>query len=595
MSTSPTITLTPSEAQLADLLVSCATWIEQHPEEVDALRLVDDNGVPVGKLRGDDKVELRIAGGWVRDKLLGLQSSDIDVSISPDPITGLKFAALFERFLDAQGKRDIMGKLTKIEAKPEQSKHLETATAMVLGLSVDWVQQRGTEVYNHDSRIPTVSFGTPLEDAERRDLTINALFYNLMTREVEDQTAKGLADLGLVPGTKPRIRTPLAPFQTFRDDPLRVIRAVRFAARFGREFELDEELREAVERKEIREALMDGKKISRERVGAELDKMLLGKDPLLAMELILSLHLHDLIFLYDKAEVYPVDQPPNTPHDSPNLSLSLTASQILASIFSDSPTISQLHHLLRLTVVPEPEPTKSEDSSSITHVSPTIVKRLYLSAALLPLYGLSAPDKKKVCWVGEKVVHTGIKGTTGDKLWVTKAREASMLLSKGVETFGDPSKPVTLADRAEIGLLLRNVAVHDITTQATTLISWNVSLLWSLVVDLVKTDPSDYPRVVSWYITFIDRIVELQLDQTAFYPPLLDGKEINVILPETKNSPAMAHISQLVVRYQLGHPDATKDDCVEWLEGEEANAQVATLLASFPMKGGGGKKKKEKE
>lgn len=49
-----------------------------------------------------------------------------------------------------------MGRLTKIEAKPEQSKHLETATAVVCGLSIDWVQQRGTEIYTADSRIPTV-------------------------------------------------------------------------------------------------------------------------------------------------------------------------------------------------------------------------------------------------------------------------------------------------------------------------------------------------------------------------------------------------------------------------------------------------------
>jgi tRNA nucleotidyltransferase (CCA-adding enzyme) len=122
----------------------------------------------------------------------------------------------------------------------------------------------------------TKVFGTPLEDAERRDLTINALFYNLQTRSIEDQTGKGLADLGKVPGVRPRIRTPLEPFQTFRDDPLRVIRAVRFAARFGREFELDQALIDAIGRPEIRDALRDPKKISRERVGIELEKMLTG-------------------------------------------------------------------------------------------------------------------------------------------------------------------------------------------------------------------------------------------------------------------------------------------------------------------------------
>lgn len=70
--------------------------------------------------------------------------------------------------------------------------------------------------------------GTPLEDASRRDLTVNALFYNVHTQRVEDHTEKGLSDL------EHRIaRTPLPPRQTFFDDPLRVIRCVRFAARFG--------------------------------------------------------------------------------------------------------------------------------------------------------------------------------------------------------------------------------------------------------------------------------------------------------------------------------------------------------------------------
>jgi tRNA nucleotidyltransferase (CCA-adding enzyme) len=96
------------------------------------------------------------------------------------------------------------------------------------------------------------AFGSPLEDAERRDLTINALFYNLRTREIEDQTGKGLSDLGFYPPNPKRIRTPLEPFQTFKDDPLRIVRAVRFAARFGRDFELDESMVRAIEREEIR-------------------------------------------------------------------------------------------------------------------------------------------------------------------------------------------------------------------------------------------------------------------------------------------------------------------------------------------------------
>lgn len=61
-----------------------------------------------------------------------------------------------------------MGKLTKIDAKPEQSKHLETATAIVCGLSVDWVQQRGQEVYTSGSRIPTVVSRNPTSHVVER-------------------------------------------------------------------------------------------------------------------------------------------------------------------------------------------------------------------------------------------------------------------------------------------------------------------------------------------------------------------------------------------------------------------------------------------
>jgi len=81
----------------------------------------------------------------------------------------------------------------------------------------------------------------------RRDATINALFYNLHTQEVEDFTELGLADMeaGL-------IRTPLEPFETFKDDPLRVLRLVRFASRL--QFRIVDEVRQAMKNDEIKVA-----------------------------------------------------------------------------------------------------------------------------------------------------------------------------------------------------------------------------------------------------------------------------------------------------------------------------------------------------
>ena len=86
--------------------------------------------------------------------------------------------------------------------------------------------------------------GTPLEDALRRDLTINALFYNIHSKEVEDFTRRGLSDL-----TDRIARTPLPPRQTFLDDPLRVVRCVRFASLF--DLSIDNDARVAIQDKDI--------------------------------------------------------------------------------------------------------------------------------------------------------------------------------------------------------------------------------------------------------------------------------------------------------------------------------------------------------
>ena len=121
--------------------------------------------------------------------------------------------------------------MATVAANPAKSKHLETACVRLFGRAVDFVNLRA-EDYAADSRVPQIAFGSPQQDAARRDLTINALFYNLRSGEVEDLTGRGLADLraGLV-------RTPLPPRTTFLDDPLRVLRAIRFATRFHYRFD----------------------------------------------------------------------------------------------------------------------------------------------------------------------------------------------------------------------------------------------------------------------------------------------------------------------------------------------------------------------
>ena len=245
------------------------------------VHLLLDVSEHIGQTDGLARPELRFAGGWVRDKLLGLSSTDIDVAI--DTMTGSNFGTLMKEYLEqpeahsrwlkeylAQQEADskcILGALAKIEPYPEKSKHLETVTTKILDFQVDLVNLR-KETYVEDSRNPTMEFGSPKDDALRRDSTVNALFYNLMTSEVEDFTGRGLQDMELK-----IIRTPLSPYQTFMDDPLRVLRCIRFASKLG--YQIEAEAQQAMSDSDIKDALRA--KISRERVGIEIRKMLTGQ------------------------------------------------------------------------------------------------------------------------------------------------------------------------------------------------------------------------------------------------------------------------------------------------------------------------------
>ena len=89
---------------------------------------------------------------------------------------------LFLYHADLEFEHNASLQIAVITSNPEQSKHLETARMKLLDLEVDLVNLR-SETYT-DSRIPQMTIGTPKQDAERRDLTINSLFYNINTREV---------------------------------------------------------------------------------------------------------------------------------------------------------------------------------------------------------------------------------------------------------------------------------------------------------------------------------------------------------------------------------------------------------------------------
>lgn len=215
-------------------------------------------------------------------QLLGKECYDIDIAL--DNMLGKEFCEKVNEYLLSVGEKSEG--IGVIQCNPEQSKHLETARMRLFDVWIDFVNLRAEE-YAENRRIPTMRFGTAKEDAYRRDLTINSLFYNINNDMVEDFTGRGIADL-----KSGKIVTPLPAKLTFLDDPLRVLRAIRFGARFC--FELDEELKKAASDTDVKAAIAE--KISRERIGHEVDLMVSGNEPVKAMTYISELQLFCAVF-----------------------------------------------------------------------------------------------------------------------------------------------------------------------------------------------------------------------------------------------------------------------------------------------------------
>jgi len=214
----------------------------------------------------------RVAGGWVRDKLLGKESDDIDIALSD--MKGSKLASLINEEL-YPGK----DKVGIIQQNAEKGKHLETATIKICNIWIDFVNLRSEEEN---------VIGTPLTDAERRDLSINSLFYNINEKKVEDWTKKGINDLknGI-------IETPIDAEITFKDDPLRILRMLRFALKY--KFKISDNINNCIE-KNIEEYRNNyNNSISPERIEKELFKILKMDNSSFAIAYLYEYNLLDAI------------------------------------------------------------------------------------------------------------------------------------------------------------------------------------------------------------------------------------------------------------------------------------------------------------
>ena len=197
-------------------------------------------------------LECYVVGGYVRDLFLQRPSKDIDVVVVGSGIT----------IAEALGKK--LGKGAHVSV----FRNFGTAQVKYHNIEVEFVGAR-KESYQHDSRKPIVEDGTLEDDQNRRDFTINALAVCLNKDRYGElvDPFDGLEDM-----RQGNIRTPLDPDITFSDDPLRMMRCVRFATQLN--FYIEDETFEALERNKERINI-----ISRERIADELNKILLSPIP----------------------------------------------------------------------------------------------------------------------------------------------------------------------------------------------------------------------------------------------------------------------------------------------------------------------------
>jgi len=225
----------------------------------------------IGAVAEDLGYPTYVVGGYVRDRLLGRPSKDIDIDIVCVG-SGIRLA------------QEVASRLHPI---PRVAVYKRFGTAMLKhkDLEIEFVGAR-KESYRKDSRKPSIEEGSLEDDQNRRDFTINALAVSLNQADfgaIIDPFG------GLVHLEEKRIKTPLEPQKTFSDDPLRMMRAIRFASQL--DFEIDSETYRAIQEEKARIHI-----VSKERISIELNKIVLSTVPSVGFKLLFKTGLLDLIF-----------------------------------------------------------------------------------------------------------------------------------------------------------------------------------------------------------------------------------------------------------------------------------------------------------
>lgn len=446
----------------------------------------------------------RVAGGWVRDKLLNKESDDIDIALSD--IKGSKISSLInEELYPGEDKVGI------IQPNGQKGKHLETATIKIHNIWIDFVNLRSEEEN---------IIGTPLTDAQRRDLTINSLFYNINEKKVEDWTNKGLSDLknGI-------IDTPIDAQITFRDDPLRILRMLRFALKYN--FTISDNINDCIEKniEEYRNNFMNN--ISPERIQKELFKILDMNNSSFAISYLYEFNLLDTVLQpskYDTNNIYNLE----------NLFLSVANLYILGE------------HIFQKMKIFDIDINKDN------------FNKINYGLFLLTLYfrDMKVKFRKENTTINKLIIRETLKASN-------EYIKENQILN---ENFDDLISLVNSDnyERLSTGKILRKIQYQNIIEILLAGICYEYIKVANLKSLISNIDNNILQPIVNKYKNFFNYITKENMLHINELKPLFNGKEITNLL-NIKPGKEIGKLLELLIEEQIKNPELKKEIATEFL------------------------------
>ena len=458
----------------------------------------------------------RVAGGWVRDKILNIHNEDIDITI--DNISGQEYISLL-----SQANSDSSKLYKIIRNTNEKSSKLQTATINLYGKDIDIVNLR-KEIYTQNSRVPIISPGTPEEDAFRRDITINCLFYNINKKCVEDFTNQGINDLknGI-------INMPKDAKISFNEDPLRTLRIIRFATRFS--FQLSDNILENLnitdEFKNI---------ISRQRIEKEFSKMMENKNYYASVYILYKYKYLEYIL---NAEEFLQ----NNKETSNKVLINFAVNFILIKSYID----------------------KNDNYFKNKEENIHNFKILNYSCLLLPYKNIQIPEGKNKSAILSKII-------AAKKLMLPKSEINEIILN-----IEGTTQLINLVKKPKQEIFERyNISLFLIKYKYKNLFNFiKLAICEEYLNKILKSDEIDFiiedidetivREIIDKYKEIVEYIKKEKLENIENVKPLLDGKEIIKIL-NIKDGKQIKKYIDLIIKEQINNPNITKEDCINLIK-----------------------------